>query len=258
MVKAMKTRVGNPLRKLVLIKLADNANDHGECWPSYQHIADQCEMSRSSVKNHINARCLSGLIVKEERFGGRNGQTSNLYVLNLDVIASSLMAPSVRSWQGGGQELAGGGAGAGMGGGAGAAPRTSHSLEPVNEPLKANGAEAPPAQVKPANHAFETAWKHYPKREGSNPKNKALQAWNARIAEGVTPEEIMSGLVRYIGFCDAKGQTGSPFVMQAARFFGPGREFENEWSVSDAPVRKGAPRNTDDDTSWILDMENVL
>lgn len=27
MVKAMKIRVGNPLRKLVLIKLADNASD---------------------------------------------------------------------------------------------------------------------------------------------------------------------------------------------------------------------------------------
>ena len=38
MVKAMKIRVGNPLRKLVLIKLADNASDQGECWPSYQHI----------------------------------------------------------------------------------------------------------------------------------------------------------------------------------------------------------------------------
>lgn len=33
MVKAMKIRVGNPLRKLVLIKLADNASDQGECWP---------------------------------------------------------------------------------------------------------------------------------------------------------------------------------------------------------------------------------
>ena len=47
MVKAMKVKVGNPLRKLVLLKLADNASDHGECWPSYQHIADQCEISES-------------------------------------------------------------------------------------------------------------------------------------------------------------------------------------------------------------------
>ncbi|WP_248842696.1 helix-turn-helix domain-containing protein, partial [Escherichia coli] len=57
MVKAMKIRVGNPLRKLVLIKLADNASDQGECWPSYQHIADQCEISKRSVMNHIAALC---------------------------------------------------------------------------------------------------------------------------------------------------------------------------------------------------------
>ncbi|HIA8111342.1 TPA: helix-turn-helix domain-containing protein, partial [Escherichia coli] len=31
MAKAMNIKVGNPLRKLVLIKLADNANDNGEC-----------------------------------------------------------------------------------------------------------------------------------------------------------------------------------------------------------------------------------
>lgn len=62
MVKAMKVKVGNPLRKLVLLKLADNASDHGECWPSYQHIADQCEISKRSVMNHIDALCECGLV----------------------------------------------------------------------------------------------------------------------------------------------------------------------------------------------------
>lgn len=64
MVKAMCIKVGNPLRKLVLIKLADNASDNGECWPSHQHIADQCEISRRSVINHIEALCESGLLKK--------------------------------------------------------------------------------------------------------------------------------------------------------------------------------------------------
>jgi biotin operon repressor len=51
----MSIKTGNPIRKLVLIKLADNANDNGECWPSYQHIADHCECSRSAVREHIEA-----------------------------------------------------------------------------------------------------------------------------------------------------------------------------------------------------------
>ena len=113
MVAAMKIRVGNPLRKLVLIKLADNASDMGECWPSYQHIADQCEISKRSVMNHIAALCASGLLRKEIRKGGPKGNSSNVYFLTLD----------------------GGGASPAPGGSAGAAPRTSYSLEPVNEPV---------------------------------------------------------------------------------------------------------------------------
>ena len=83
MVKAMKTKVGNPLRKLVLIKLADNANDMGECWPSYQHVADQCEIARSTVKSHIRELEKAGLVRREYRRKGDLNQ-SNLFHLNLD------------------------------------------------------------------------------------------------------------------------------------------------------------------------------
>lgn len=85
MATAMKIKVGNPLRKLVLIKMADNANDDGECWPSYQHIADHCECSKSAVKAHITALITMGLLSKENRLGSNNGKgnTSNIYQLTL-------------------------------------------------------------------------------------------------------------------------------------------------------------------------------
>lgn len=134
MVAAMKLRVGNPLRKLVLIKLADNASDMGECWPSYQHIADQCEISKRSVMNHISALCDSGLLRKETRKGGPKGNSSNVYFLTLDGGAPP--APGVV------QDIHQGSAAdtppsesAAPGGSAGAAPRTSHSLESVSEPV---------------------------------------------------------------------------------------------------------------------------
>ncbi|EFD1644566.1 helix-turn-helix domain-containing protein [Escherichia coli] len=119
MAKAMNIKVGNPLRKLVLIKLADNANDNGECWPSYQHVADQCEVSRSTVKSHIRALEEMGLLKREFRRKGELNQ-SNVFYLTLDN-AQQIQPES-------------GGAGADLGGGAGAAPRTYHSFEPVNEP----------------------------------------------------------------------------------------------------------------------------
>lgn len=134
MVAAMKIRVGNPLRKLVLIKLADNASDVGECWPSYQHIADQCEISKRSVMNHITALCEAGLLRKEIRKGGPKGNSSNVYFLTLDGGAPP--APGVVQ-----QIHQGSAAGSppsespAPGGSAGAAPRTSHSSEPVIEPV---------------------------------------------------------------------------------------------------------------------------
>ncbi|AXK23884.1 helix-turn-helix domain-containing protein [Serratia marcescens] len=86
MAQAMSIKVGNPLRKLVLIKIADNANDKGECWPSYQHVADHCECSKSAVRAHIEALIKMGLLTKENRLGVNNGKgnTSNLYYLTLD------------------------------------------------------------------------------------------------------------------------------------------------------------------------------
>ena len=83
MAQAMSIKVGNPLRKLVLIKLADNANDGGVCFPSYQYIADVCEISKASARNHIDALVEIGLVSKKAR-KNKDGSSSNLYTLHLD------------------------------------------------------------------------------------------------------------------------------------------------------------------------------
>lgn len=131
MAKAMSIKVGNPLRKLVLIKLADNANDSGECWPSYQHIADHCECSKSAVKEHISALIKLGFMKKENRIGVNNGKgnTSNVYYLNLNSapVASESTPPVPPKSTGGSSESTPPVPPAGT--------RTSHSFEPVNEPI---------------------------------------------------------------------------------------------------------------------------
>ena len=103
------------------------------------------------------------------------------------------------------------------------------------EEIKSSSCEAQARSRKQVDDPdFEKAWKLYPKREGANPKNKALSAWKARIKEGVTAEAMIEGLARYAAFSAAKGNVGTEFIMQGARFFGPGREFENEWKASPA------------------------
>lgn len=111
---------------------------------------------------------------------------------------------------------------------------------PANPPLTSNdlnqGTETPENNESLGASApcdgFEAAWKAYPKREGANPKNKAHSSWKARLAYGVTAESMMAGVVRYAAYCKVKGSTGTSYVMQAVRFFGTERAFDNDWSVS--------------------------
>lgn len=124
MVKAMTLKVGSPIRKLVLMKLADNANDKGQCWPSYQHIADQCEISKRSVINHIEQLEKDGLLKIQHR-KGEKGNRSNLYKLTLGSENPAL--PLVKTVHHPSENPA-------LPPSENPAPRTSHSLEPVIEP----------------------------------------------------------------------------------------------------------------------------
>lgn len=163
MVKALKTKVGNPLRKLVLLKLADNANDQGECWPSYQYIADQCEMSKRSVMLHINKLIEDGFLKKEHRLGGEKFNKSNLYTLMVGAGDSLGVV----------QEIHPPSAGDSLGGSAGDSPRTYHSLEPISKPLDH------PADNRALSmeEQFNKWWKHYPKKVA---KPKALSIWKSK------------------------------------------------------------------------------
>lgn len=200
MVKALKTKVGNPLRKLVLLKLADNANDQGECWPSYQYIADQCEMSKRSVMIHITKLIEDGFLRKEHRIGGEKKNKSNLYTLMVGAGDSLGVV----------QEIHHPSAGDSLGGGAGDSPRTYHSLEPPIKPLD----QSKIARAQLEEDSFEYWWKEYPKKVA---KQSAFKSWKKVIKkmsdETVTEltnhivndvklrlDDLASGSDKFIGF----------------------------------------------------------
>lgn len=197
MAKAMSIKVGNHLRKLVLIKLADNANDKGECWPSYQHVADQCECSKSAVKGHINSLIDMGLVLKENRLGVNNGKgnTSNLYYLMLDNPVSSEsiggrapkntppMAPENPPVVSDATPP-----------GAADGTRISHPLEPVNEPLKPScqlPAETDPeVQVTDDAKAVLQHLNQLTNRRWQVCKS-SLSGIRGRLREGFTAEQLL-------------------------------------------------------------------
>ena len=134
MVQAMNCKVGNPARKLVLLKLADNANDDGICFPSYQYIADKCEMTRRSAISHIEYLIKMGLVSKKER-KNKDGSISNLYFLHLEQ-GSENFALGGENISLGNENISLGSENFALGGGENISPITSHSLEPVNKPKK--------------------------------------------------------------------------------------------------------------------------
>lgn len=204
MAQAMSIKVGNPLRKLVLIKIADNANDKGECWPSYQHVAEHCECSKSAVRAHIDALIKMGLLTKENRLGVNNGKgnTSNLYYLTLDnPVPSESIAPcAVKKHSpmppkstGVCQQVAQGVPSESTPPVPSDGTRTSHSFEPVIEP-KENPPIAPQSDAgaeNPSAEAGEVLDFLNEKINGRTPKRAdTLREITERLADGNSTAEL--------------------------------------------------------------------
>lgn len=83
----MVAKTGSPISKLVLLKLADNADAHGLCFPSYDYLAQYCEVSVRTVKHHVNQLESLGFLSKLSRFDKRGRQRSNLYQLQMPAGA---------------------------------------------------------------------------------------------------------------------------------------------------------------------------
>ena len=78
---------GNKL--LLLLALADMANDGGYCWPSYDTLAKKARISRTHTMNQIRELIAVGWVKKEGRVKKDNNgaQTSNGYWVTIPVLA---------------------------------------------------------------------------------------------------------------------------------------------------------------------------
>lgn len=115
--------------------------------------------------------------------------------------------------------------------------RTEQEENGKRTELEAASAGAP-TQTKPepaTDEDFDAMWGFFPKRNGGNPKQSALKAWNARKREGYTATQMTEGVIRYAVWCEATGKVGTEYVKQAASFFGPDKHFLESW---EAPKQK--------------------
>ena len=70
-----------PVDKLVLLSLADLANEDGQSWPSRRLLADRAMCSVDTVDRSINRLEAAGIIVKSQRLHAAGGLSSSCYTL---------------------------------------------------------------------------------------------------------------------------------------------------------------------------------
>ncbi|XBH21692.1 helix-turn-helix domain-containing protein [Jonesiaceae bacterium BS-20] len=89
---SLKSVSGHEL--LVLLALADAANDDGYCWPSQAEIACKARQVDRTVRRHLTSLTQKGLIQVETRMrrGWGNGRSSNGYYLNLGMTDADVVA----------------------------------------------------------------------------------------------------------------------------------------------------------------------
>lgn len=80
---ALKTETGSPGCKLVLIVLANYANEDGESYPSHATLSARTEQCVKTVSSHLRRLEDSGLLVTVPRYGTDGRRTSNIYRLNI-------------------------------------------------------------------------------------------------------------------------------------------------------------------------------
>jgi hypothetical protein len=82
-----------PVSKLVLMALADAADDKGVCWPSIATLAAKCDLSTRTIRRSIQYLVPRDLLLVEQRYRTDGSCSSNLYRLQLQGVDKMSPAP---------------------------------------------------------------------------------------------------------------------------------------------------------------------
>lgn len=222
---AVNIYVGSSIAKTVLFLLANRADKETFLvWSSVSRLAREAELSNRSVFKALNTLKRAGLI---HDTGRRTGYKNliRVYRINADNTAPRALL--------GADEYC-----------TSCSNKASNTAPPAleyctsftqnhNRTINNKSIGSSKKKTKRKKHEytaeFERAWKVYPRRAGGNPKRRAFQAWNARLAEGHPSASIIDGIKRYRRYCEATGKVGTEFVRQTSTFFNSDEAFLEAW-----------------------------
>lgn len=195
---AMKQQGLKPATKIVLYWLADCHNgETGKCFPSINHLASVCEMSRRSVEGHLTVLEQLGLIKRFNQFRDRGGKTSNSYVLELigttehnssaDTDAQNLRMVCEKSAHGDTQNL------------------RMNNLGRNNLGKETNISSSKDDEV---NYYFDQLWEMYPRKIGKGQARKAYVTASKKIDFF----DLLPKLEAYVSTLDGKDKQYMPHL----------------------------------------------
>lgn len=78
---AVKQKTGDPVSKLLLLTLANFANEDGKAWPSINRLVRDTEISKSTVIRKLEQLEAAGLIARKPTYREDGGHAYNVYTL---------------------------------------------------------------------------------------------------------------------------------------------------------------------------------
>lgn len=169
---SLKAQGLKPSEKLLLLALANYADDAMKCWPSHKTLAADTGLSQRTILTTFKRLECAGLLVRTARDRPDGSRASDIITLTLggEMVAprGETVAPPVgKSFQGGGEMVS---------------PLTT--FEPSTEPKK-------PVEADLADSVWQEANQDSRNRSGRQYTRRAV---TAAIAKGATPESLLSSV----------------------------------------------------------------
>lgn len=94
---ALEQEIGDAIQHLLLVNLANYADQNGYCFPGQELLAKRIGRSTDSVQRHLKKLEARGLISRERRSTDAGFRTSDLYKLHIDVTVGTTPTPPTKS-----------------------------------------------------------------------------------------------------------------------------------------------------------------
>ena len=175
MVKAIKAKDLTPTEKLVLICLANYANEDGQAWPRQATIADECGLSRETVLRTYKGLEQKGVITSERRTNEAGTDIAKMVRLFPDSVTQDHTRVTENH----------------TGCDAGSQGSVTQDHTYIDKPINSNRV-IEPSDLGPS--PFDEFWRAYPNKTGKKPAKLVYD----KLIRTHPPNEILDGLFRAI------------------------------------------------------------